>query len=384
MENRTSPLAKNAEFGENVGAAHSAEPKAPRLRSPKSGTSPNNTLLGRASRRRGNAPLPVPVGPPAIVSVRKLRSHRDEWLDDNEVGLLSHRTIGGRRDATDRLLTWLREENQSECGTPQLRKFFATQVNLKTGEPLSADTLDTYRRIFIALWNWMKRQRLVSENAMDGIPPVPAGKKKSNQQVQPFNESQWREILSATAKSPFPRRDAALVHLFLDTGIRAGEVCSIQMRHVSMSGRSIRIIGKGDKERTVFYSPLASRFLWAYLRERGIEPDEMPDEWLFVGCSGPNAGGQMTTRGIYGVIQKLCKRCGIRDGKMGPHRLRHTFATEMVKNQAYQDVVQQLLGHSDGKMTQRYVSLAGSDLRAQHARCSPLGKAKPVGKSEKR
>ena len=289
--------------------------------------------------------------------------------------MLSPRTISSRRDVTDRLFNWLAEHDQIECGTPQIRKFFATQVNLKTGEPLAVDTLDTYRRIFTAFWNWMKKQRLVSENAMDGIPPIPAQKKKSNQQVQPFGEEQWRALLAATAKSPFPRRDAALVHLLLDTGMRAGEVCRVQMQHISMSGRSIRILGKGDKERTVFYSPLASRFLWAYLRERSIEPDEMPEAYLFVACSGPNAGGEMTPRGIYGAIQKLCKRCGIRDGKMGPHRLRHTFATEMVKNQAYQDVVQQLLGHSDGKMTQRYVSLAGTDLRMQHARCSPLGKA---------
>lgn len=368
MENRTSPFNKIAKFGENLGASQS-EKKAPRLRAPIA-----DSLRGR--QRRVAPPVSTPSGPPVVVSLRRLRAHRDEWLDDNEVGLLSPRTIASRRDVTDRLLNFLRSEAQSECGTAQLRKFFATQVNLKNGEPLSVDTLDTYRRIFTVFWNWMKRNHLVSKSAMEGIPAIPQSKIKAKGQVQPFGEEQWRAILLATAKSPFPRRDAALIHLLLDTGMRASEVCGIQLQHVSMSGRSIRILGKGDKERTVFYSPLASRFLWAYLRERGIEPEEMPDAFLFVACSGPNAGGQMGARGIYGVVQKLCKRCGIRDGKMGPHRLRHTFATEMVRNQAYQDVVQELLGHSSPQQTQRYVKFAGPDLRAQHARCSPLGKVK--------
>jgi hypothetical protein len=90
-----------------------------------------------------------------------------------------------RRDDTDRLLTFLSDEAMEECGSPELKKFFATLYNRKTAQPLA---IDTYRRNFNAFWNWIKKNNLVAENAMDAIPAIPQTKKKINQQVQPFSE----------------------------------------------------------------------------------------------------------------------------------------------------------------------------------------------------
>jgi integrase/recombinase XerD len=184
--------------------------------------------------------------------------------------------------------------------------------------------------------------------------------------------------LAAVAKPPVSVRNIAIIHLLIDTGIRSSEICGIRLSHLSMTSKQIRIFGKGEVYRTVPFSALTSKLIWSVLRERDIDPENYPWEFLFVNSTGKNQGSQMVPKAIHMIVSKLCRKCGITDGKMGPHRLRHTFATEMVKNNAYQDVVQQLLGHSNPKMTQRYVTLAEHDLKTHHGKASPLNNMKPL------
>lgn len=359
MEKTAQPFRKTALSGNSVAYGRS------RLHGPLSAQ--NN----RSSRGR-SAPLPrVAAGPPQTLSVDELRHWLEDWLADGEIQLHSPKTLQLRRDLFRRLFAFLDGIQATQCGGVELRLFFSSLQNERTGEPLSIATNETFRRVFQTFWRSMVKQNVVALNAMDRVPPIPRAK-KAVAQVQPFEREQLKALFHGARRSPQPRRDLALVYLLTDTGLRASEVCSIRLRDMALSDRAVRVMGKGERERTVYFNAITLKAIWNYLRERGVSPEDDPDAALFVACSGPSAGQSMTRSGIYQAISKLCIVAGITDGKQGPHRLRHSFATEMIRNEGYQDTVQQMLGHSDPKMTQRYVTLARADMQRQHARCSPV------------
>lgn len=305
---------------------------------------------------------------PTTFMTKELRSNVEDWLIEGEIQLHSAQTKQLRRDLFSRLFGFLEENQFSECGGTELRLFFSSLTNKKTGEPLAVSTNETFRRAFNAFWRRAVKENIVSVNAMDSVPSIPAAK-KSVPQVQPYGIEQIEALLKAASKSVFKKRNLALLTLILDTGLRATEICSIQTGAIDFNERSIRIKGKGDKMRTVFFGAETHKVIRIYLRTIEIESE---NDFVFIALSGKNAGKPLTRSGVYQIVSKLCVAAGITDGKKGPHRGRHSFATEMIRNGAYQDAVQSLLGHSNPAMTQRYVKLAGADMQKQHAQFSPV------------
>ncbi len=295
---------------------------------------------------------------PDFLTTSQLKREFEHWLTDGEIQLHSSQTLQLRKDLFSRLFNFLSDKGFDICSGVELKLFFSELKNLKSGQPLATSTNETFRRAFNAFWRSLVKQEIVSLNAMDAVPVIPKAK-KATQQVQPFETEQLKALVKAAQTSSQSKRDLALLYLILDTGLRASEICSIQLKDVAISDRAIRVLGKGDKERTVYFNPLTYRAIRAYLRLRNVDFDEDYQEFLFVSKSGLTAGQPLTRSGVYQTISKLCEAAGITDGKKGPHRGRHSFATEMIRNGAYQDTVQQILGHSDPKMTQRYVTLTG-------------------------
>lgn len=115
----------------------------------------------------------------------------------------------------------------------------------------------------------------------------------------------------------------------------------------------------------------ARRWLWAYLRGESRTNDEA----VFLAHSGPNTDQPLTRSGLWQLLSEMGKRAGIR-GRCSPHTLRHTFAVEFLRNGGNTFALQQLLGHTDLKMTQRYVALAQADLENQHRMASPMDRLK--------
>lgn len=373
MAKREQPFTNFADSGENDAARpkkrrESNEAARDRMRRLREGTN-------RSAFKRGGREF-FPSTPPDIIATSRISPLVEMWLQDGEIALHSPRTAAARRQLLNRLIRFLEEAGKTHCGGDELKMFFARLRNEKTGEALSIDTVETFRRAFNAFWHWMQKEGHVAKCAMDAVPPIPIAKRKAKAQVQPFGEEQVKALFATALKSTYPRRDLALLSLLLDTGIRAEECADIRLSHMDFDERSMSVVGKGDKRRTVFFDKLTSAALWAHLQERGVHPSEDKNEALFVAMSGANAGCPMTRSGIYQAIEKLVSRCGITDGKKGPHRLRHTFATMSIRNGAYQDTVQQMLGHSDPRQTQRYVTLADADMRNQHAKTSPIANLK--------
>jgi integrase/recombinase XerC len=147
-------------------------------------------------------------------------------------------------------------------------------------------------------------------------------------------------------------RDRALVELLYASGLRVAECCGLDVEDLDEGRRTVRVVGKGDKERVVPVGETALEALAAYLAMRGRAR----------GALFRNArGGRLTTRSALRIVKGLARRAGLGQ-RVTPHTLRHSFATHMLGEGADLRLIQELLGHSRLSTTQRYTHVSPEHL----------------------
>ena len=161
-------------------------------------------------------------------------------------------------------------------------------------------------------------------------------------------------------------RDRAMVELLYATGVRVAELCAADLGDVDRHRRTIRVMGKGGKERTVPFGAPADAALGDWLAARaGTGLPEGPREPLFTGARG----GRIDQRAVRRVVHRLTADAG--GPSIAPHGLRHTAATHVLEGGADLRAVQELLGHSSLATTQRYTHVSVERLRATFAQAHP-------------
>ena len=157
-------------------------------------------------------------------------------------------------------------------------------------------------------------------------------------------------------RAPVPsasgRRDHALLEVLYATGIRVAECCGLDGTDVDRSHGTVRVLGKGDKERVVPVGEVALEAIDAYLAARG-----RPDGPLFTNTRG----GRLTTRSAQRIVGRQARLSGT-SRRVTPHTLRHTFATHMLGEGADLRLIQELLGHQRLSTTQRYTHVSPEHL----------------------
>lgn len=156
----------------------------------------------------------------------------------------------------------------------------------------------------------------------------------------------------------YTSRDLLIIELLYDTGCRVDELVNIKLKDVNQTEKSIKVLGKGAKERIVFYGEYGREYLENYLIDREVLLNGRKSEYLFVSLESD----QLTTRRIAQIIEDILKIVGIKN-KVTPHTLRHTFATHLLNNNADLRSVQELLGHSSLSTTQIYTHVSNERLR---------------------
>jgi integrase/recombinase XerC len=163
-------------------------------------------------------------------------------------------------------------------------------------------------------------------------------------------------------------RDGAILEVFYSTGIRAAELVGLNWSDVDFQLGIVRVVGKGSKERIVPIGEVALQTLRAYSQE-------VRKEWQLP-CAGETAvflnhrGARITTRSVARIVEKHLREAGIAV-KMGPHGLRHTFATHLLNSGADLRVIQEMLGHASLSTTQRYTHLNLDQLTAVYDKAHP-------------
>jgi integrase/recombinase XerC len=178
----------------------------------------------------------------------------------------------------------------------------------------------------------------------------------------------FRLLSVSDTRGALPSRDRAILEVFYSTGVRVSELVGLNWSDVDFQLGIVRVVGKGSKERIV---PIGEVALDA-LRDYG---QEIRKKWNLA-CKGEspvflnNRRGRITTRSVARIIEKHLRKAGIAV-KMGPHGLRHSFATHLLNGGADLRVIQELLGHASLSTTQRYTHLNLDQLTAVYDKAHP-------------
>lgn len=169
-------------------------------------------------------------------------------------------------------------------------------------------------------------------------------------------------------KNSLDMRDRAMLEFFYSTGVRVSELVGLNWAAIDFQLEIVRVVGKGSKERIVPFGRVAKEALGEYASEQR-------KRWNYA-CKGEapvflnNRGGRITTRSVARIVEKHLRRAGI-GVKMGPHGLRHTFATHLLNSGADLRVIQEMLGHASLSTTQRYTHLNLDQLTAVYDKAHP-------------
>jgi integrase/recombinase XerC len=177
------------------------------------------------------------------------------------------------------------------------------------------------------------------------------------------------QLLGAVqVKTGLDVRDRAVLEVFYSTGIRVSELVGLNWADVDFQLGIVRVIGKGSKERIAPIGEIAMQALQNYGQEQRTR-------WQMA-CKGEtpvflnNRGERITTRSVARIVEKHLKLAGI-GVKMGPHGLRHSFATHLLNSGADLRVIQELLGHASLSTTQKYTHLNLDALTAVYDKAHP-------------
>ncbi|MDP4803330.1 MAG: tyrosine recombinase XerC [Candidatus Nanopelagicales bacterium] len=160
-------------------------------------------------------------------------------------------------------------------------------------------------------------------------------------------------------------RDLAIIELLYATGMRVAELCAIDLADLDFERRTVRVTGKGNKERTVPFGVPAARVLVEWLQERPHFATVIDQAALFVGVRGRRIDARL----VRTIVHDLTASAGVPE--IAPHGVRHSAATHVLEGGADLRAVQELLGHADLATTQRYTHISVERLRKAFDQAHP-------------
>lgn len=275
----------------------------------------------------------------------------------------SAKTIAWHRASLGKFLAYLRDANHPE--NPELwnantiRAYFVALKHMAkaNGEPLSATSVGTYARSLRAFCRWLVREEFLAADPMAKVKQP-----TSPQLVKPvLSLDECCLVLNSAKQSRNGRRDEALFLFMLDTGARAGEVCTLRVSDVNWSQRLAKVYGKGAKERYVPFSAATMVAMQRYaVKSRSADCDRFFQN---------EDGRPLTTSGLLQMCQRIGGAAGV---ELNPHKFRHTFAISYLRSGASVFALQKTLGHTSLDMSLRYSALMTDDLVSDHAKHSPV------------
>ncbi len=170
---------------------------------------------------------------------------------------------------------------------------------------------------------------------------------------------------------PLELRNKLIIEMFYSTGVRISELVNIRLNDFNFTDKSLKVFGKGSKERIVYFGDYVIELYNKYMLIRDKLLKGKKSDYLFIN----NKGDNLTVSGVTNMLNMILKKVSIKND-ISPHTLRHTFATHMLNAGADLKSVQELLGHSSLSTTSIYTHISNERLRSVYLQTHPQARKK--------
>lgn len=282
----------------------------------------------------------------ALALQDNMREHIALYLASKQLDGLSPATLKNYKVTLTDFASTVRK-NVKDITTMDIRAYLAT---IMRDRQVSAASADSYRSVIKSFFGWLMDEEMISKDPAHKLKPA----KLPERERIALTDSEL-EILRDACKT---LRERALVEIAFSTGCRVAELSGMDVGKINWSDQSIQVIGKGDKQRTVYFSGKAAVHLRKYLADRIFAGGPV---WI----ASKKPHNRLSTRSLEREIEDIKDRIAI-DKPVHPHILRHTFGTQAVRSGMPLQAIQELMGHSSVATTQVYAKTDKESLRTEH------------------
>ena len=223
----------------------------------------------------------------------------------------------------------------------------------------SSKTNAHYLTVLKSFYNYMLDLQYINANPCENI-KMP----KLEKNLPEFlTEEEVNTLLDINCTKPLDYRNKAMLEVLYATGMRVSELLNLTLSNYNRDDSSIKVMGKGSKERFIPLGDVTIKYLDLYINSyRNLILNDKTSEYLFINYNGK----RMTRQGFFKILKQICKKCGIKKD-IHPHILRHSFATHLLNNGADLRVIQELLGHENISTTEIYSHVSNEKVKEDYS-----------------
>jgi integrase/recombinase XerC len=231
---------------------------------------------------------------------------------------------------------------------------------------LSARSIQRQLSALRTFFRYLVREKQLKKHPVQAVRPPKAGKRLPGN----LDADRMARLLDLPGDGPIVTRDRAILELLYSSGLRLSELTGLNLGDVDVADATVRVTGKGNKERILPVGRLALEALRSWFKMRATVADSA-EQAVFVS----SRGCRISTRSVQARVEYWAKRQGI-DMRVYPHLLRHSFATHLLESSHDLRGVQELLGHANIATTQVYTHLDFQHLAQIYDQTHPRARLK--------
>lgn len=271
----------------------------------------------------------------------------DSFISSKQVEGCSERTIKYYKEIIEKFVNDF-DKSIKQISTNEIRNYLS---NYKDNSSCGSTTIDNIRRVLSSFFSWLEDEDYILKSPVRRIHKI-----KTAIVVKEVLTDENLERLRDECENI---RDLSLIELLISTGMRVGELVNLNINSLNFEDRSCIVLGKGNKEREVYFDAKTKLHLKEYIAKRNDS-----NEALFVSMREPHQ--RLSISGIELIIRTLGMNSNI--NKVHPHKFRRTLATMAIDKGMPVEQVQKLLGHVKIETTMHYALVNQSNVKISHRR----------------
>lgn len=267
------------------------------------------------------------------------------FLSAKQVEGCSEKTLKYYRTTLSKMITKINKSIR-QVETNDIRSYISNYENISNAGKV---TLDNIRRIISSFFAWLEDENYIVKSPARRIHKIRTGKTVKDV----YSDEELEHMRDSCTNS----RDLAIIDILASTGIRVGELVNLNINDVDFEKRECVVLGKGNKQRKVYFDARTKIHLYEYVANRHDKTNA-----LFVSLNNPH--NRLSIRGIETILHKIGSN--LKSTKVHPHKFRRTLATKAIDKGMPIEQVQVLLGHSQIDTTLRYAMVNQNNVKASH------------------